>query len=46
MNLQKFGVQELSVQEQKETQGGWWFQITNIFGPGPSHGYVFGYMIW
>jgi hypothetical protein len=25
MNLQKFGVQELSVQEQEEIQGGFWF---------------------
>jgi hypothetical protein len=27
MNLQKFGVQELSVQEQEEIQGGSWFNF-------------------
>ena len=34
MNLQKFGVQELSVQEKKKTQGGWWgpFQFGLRFG--------------
>lgn len=43
MNLQKFGVQELSVQEQKEMQGGWLFNFISI---GSNGFYLFGFRIF
>jgi hypothetical protein len=47
MNLQKFGVQELSVQEQEQVVGGW---LWNFFSIGQYndgfHCYILGFRVF